>query len=711
MRLLYLCGLAAVLLTPPATAQHGWYEDPDILDSNYYAAAWRNELYTDPIAIRANQDLWFHAGGHRYIRMDVCLGDTDECPPDLDDSSWETILRLGPNTREPVLWAGRPTAVGQYEVQLSYTLLSGTIIYRTFQLVIVPEAQRAFTDGAGNWMLLWQGAPGYSGLDRPFLVVEGIDGDNVNSPQHYYALGAQLFGSGRERGADVLILNFANGGRDIRQNAQVVREVIRYVNGIKSGSEKLDVAGVSMGGVAVRYALAEMEEDGVPHEVDHFVSIDAPHQGAVLDAGLIDWIYETDLGLDDEDFRSPPNLASPAGQQLLVYNRYDRSGMHEAFFNDLNALNGDGYPHLTDNVGITFGTAAPNADVGEEWLHLQITAWPDARFDIEPGSPEAQPGSLLPVETSEIGQSQAVGFNPFIFFGNKWTLPLDVTVEADRKKHPTFIPYASALDIVNGASRFDTTLVPEDPYFHDEVPPEIVEPLLEHLGYEAGSPPPPPPALAIYGPIQLREGQKGTYGVAANFCPSPTGYHWEKTYLPTGDATPSSVAPDTCDEGSTCRLTMSNSHIRLRVTVWCGPWAERTDMMVITSLPALPPPCPPGEICNGGPGTPASASDEGGEDGAALRGGTALPEALSLTAHPNPLATSTTLSVALPDAAEIRLAVYDVLGREVVRVSEGRLEAGYHSLRLDATGLPSGAYVVRLEAGSATATQRITLVR
>ncbi len=49
-------------------------------------------------------------------------------------------------------------------------------------------------------------------------------------------------------------------------------------------------AGVSMGGVIVRYALAKAENDGAPLPFKKFVSIDGPQQGAVVSYDLQSFI-------------------------------------------------------------------------------------------------------------------------------------------------------------------------------------------------------------------------------------------------------------------------------------------------------------------------------------------------------------------------------------------------------------------------------------
>jgi hypothetical protein len=78
---------------------------------------------------------------------------------------------------------------------------------------------------------------------------------------------------------------------------------------------------------------------------------------------------------------------------------------------------------------------------------------------------------------------------------------------------------------------------------------------------------------------------------------------------------------------------------------------------------------------------------------------------VTLAVSPNPVTTTGTVALTLPAAAlSARVAVYDVLGREVGVVLERPLPAGRHTLDLPA-GLPAGVYLVRaVGAGVATVT-------
>ena len=90
----------------------------------------------------------------------------------------------------------------------------------------------------------------------------------------------------------------------------------------------------------------------------------------------------------------------------------------------------------------------------------------------------------------------------------------------------------------------------------------------------------------------------------------------------------------------------------------------------------------------------------------------ALPSMPALhAAYPNPFAARTAVAFDLAEAGRVRLAVYDALGREVAVLLDGAVEAGRHEAVLDATALPSGVYLVRLEAGGQVQAQRLTRVR
>ena len=90
----------------------------------------------------------------------------------------------------------------------------------------------------------------------------------------------------------------------------------------------------------------------------------------------------------------------------------------------------------------------------------------------------------------------------------------------------------------------------------------------------------------------------------------------------------------------------------------------------------------------------------------------ALPLDFALAApRPNPFSSTAQVAFDLPEASEVRLAVYDVLGREVAVLAEGWHEAGRYTPTFDGGRLPSGTYLVRIQAGPFGATRSTTLSR
>lgn len=79
--------------------------------------------------------------------------------------------------------------------------------------------------------------------------------------------------------------------------------------------------------------------------------------------------------------------------------------------------------------------------------------------------------------------------------------------------------------------------------------------------------------------------------------------------------------------------------------------------------------------------------------------------------YPNPFNPQTIITYALPVASEIRLRVFDVLGRTLSTLVEKRQEPGTHSLTWSAEGLPSGVYYYRLEAENFSLVRHMLLLR
>ena len=84
---------------------------------------------------------------------------------------------------------------------------------------------------------------------------------------------------------------------------------------------------------------------------------------------------------------------------------------------------------------------------------------------------------------------------------------------------------------------------------------------------------------------------------------------------------------------------------------------------------------------------------------------------LTLVAAPNPAVGRAEVSFGVAAAADVRVAVYDALGREVAVLAEGSYGVGRYDVAFEAGSLPSGVYVVRAVVGSEAQTTRVTVVR
>ncbi len=88
----------------------------------------------------------------------------------------------------------------------------------------------------------------------------------------------------------------------------------------------------------------------------------------------------------------------------------------------------------------------------------------------------------------------------------------------------------------------------------------------------------------------------------------------------------------------------------------------------------------------------------------------AVPADYALSQNfPNPFNPTTTIRYAVAAPGMVRLAVYDMLGREVAVLVNEVKQAGAHGVDWNAAGMPSGVYVYRLQAGKFSDVKRLVL--
>lgn len=93
------------------------------------------------------------------------------------------------------------------------------------------------------------------------------------------------------------------------------------------------------------------------------------------------------------------------------------------------------------------------------------------------------------------------------------------------------------------------------------------------------------------------------------------------------------------------------------------------------------------------------------------------PEKFALGPNiPNPFNASTQFVIEIPEATDVRVEIFDLLGRQVATLVDGQMEIGWHRViwdGLDDSGdeLPSGIYLYRVTAGDFKQTRKMTLIK
>lgn len=664
------------LLAKPALSATGWQE---ITPTSGVLAI---DIYGGPG--------YYYNPSKTFVRIGQQIGFTIdtiylEAQVRFDSGSWQTVKTCGSGCIGYFLVTHPWVSAGTKYMEMRWRGEDGMLVNpRTFTVYVVPGANRAFKDSAGNTMTLWEG--GNSQLDKPFIVIEGFYPTNDNFPEKYYKLGENLFSQARSLGQDMIIFNFAQGGIDMAVNAQHVTDGINYINSIKSGSNKIRVAGVSMGGVIARYALAKAEAAGAALNVSHFASVDAPQQDAVMDYDLMSYLKS--------NHANHPSLNSIAAKQLLRRTPFDpSSSYHNNFYTILRFLNEDGYPHLTKNIGVSFSPNSPNPYIGL-WLKIKVKTDLgifDKDYEIDAGEPTAEAGSYLPIESTEI-----------------WGREKGLYYELIRYRHPTFVPHKSALDLnAQGVSKFTVRIASTAHRFHNEIPNDVVDPLIDALELR------PPLTASITGPATRTVGQSGTWTAGVSGGKSPYTYTWSfllqchmgaatESYHDGGD-TPDAENCGVWNVGGTAssftKSFSGNWDVQLRLVVKDGsnPVQTKTVLKNVT-------------VGSGSGGPLAMAA--GKQAQALATAERAVPQTYALEPnYPNPFNPSTTIRFDLPEAVHVRLVVYDLMGRAVQRLVDGEMAAGSYEALFDGAGLPSGTYLFRMTAGSFTRTGRMMLLK
>jgi hypothetical protein len=88
-----------------------------------------------------------------------------------------------------------------------------------------------------------------------------------------------------------------------------------------------------------------------------------------------------------------------------------------------------------------------------------------------------------------------------------------------------------------------------------------------------------------------------------------------------------------------------------------------------------------------------------------------IPNDFNVSLYPNPFNAGAKISYTLPETEHIRIAIYDLSGREVSILVEGIINAGMNEAVFDGSELPCGIYFVKLQTAEFQKTQKIVLLK
>ena len=79
--------------------------------------------------------------------------------------------------------------------------------------------------------------------------------------------------------------------------------------------------------------------------------------------------------------------------------------------------------------------------------------------------------------------------------------------------------------------------------------------------------------------------------------------------------------------------------------------------------------------------------------------------------YPNPFNPATSIQFKLPVAQLVTIKIYNMAGREVMTLLDEYRNAGVHRIPFQADGMASGVYLIRLKAGTFSASRRMVLMK
>ena len=79
--------------------------------------------------------------------------------------------------------------------------------------------------------------------------------------------------------------------------------------------------------------------------------------------------------------------------------------------------------------------------------------------------------------------------------------------------------------------------------------------------------------------------------------------------------------------------------------------------------------------------------------------------------YPNPFNPVTNIKFSLPEAAKVKVDVFNIIGEKVRTLIEQNMKAGFHNITFNAENLSSGTYIYRLQTENFTQIKKMLLLK
>ena len=88
-----------------------------------------------------------------------------------------------------------------------------------------------------------------------------------------------------------------------------------------------------------------------------------------------------------------------------------------------------------------------------------------------------------------------------------------------------------------------------------------------------------------------------------------------------------------------------------------------------------------------------------------------IPNTYTLSSYPNPFNPTTTITFTIPKFGLTTITAYDITGRQLETLINEVLNMGNYSINWNASSYPRGVYLIRMDSGDFTQTQKVLLVK